>query len=179
MAFFVNPALLEQDDNKGAAKRSNFSKRTSSLAGGRGGPADLVADKPSDEPVNQLFSDIGNFDIRKGACTNLFNPNPDETFVGTTAAQRSLLGQYEKDNKLFDVYQDLDPYEVKLRVNAFEKENFKLLSSSFLSGENLKLYLRQDRKSYLMEGQNREEMGKYLIENILIEKQKQSAMMLL
>lgn len=79
MAFFVNPALLEQDDNKGAAKRSNFSKRTSSLAGGRGGPADLVADKPSDEPVNQLFSDIGNFDIRKGACTNLFNPNPDET----------------------------------------------------------------------------------------------------
>lgn len=77
------------------------------------------------------------------------------------------------------MYQDLDPYEVKLRINAFEKENFKLVSSSFLSGENLKLYLRTDKKSYLMEGQNREEMGKYLIENILIEKQKQSAMMLL
>ena len=72
----------------------------------------------------------------------------------------------------FDVYQDLDPYEVKLRINAFEKENFKLVSSAFLSGENLKLYLRTDKKSFLMEGQNREEMGKYLIENILIEKQK-------
>lgn len=77
------------------------------------------------------------------------------------------------------MYQDLDPYEVKLRINAFEKENFKLVSSAFLSGENLKLYLRTDKKSYLMEGQNREEMGKYLIENVLIEKQKQSAMMLL
>ena len=77
------------------------------------------------------------------------------------------------------MYQDLDPYEVKLRINAFEKENFKLVSSAFLSGENLKLYLRKDKKSFLMEGQNREEMGKYLIENILIEKQKQSSMMLL
>ena len=66
-----------------------------------------------------------------------------------------------------------------MRINAFEKENFKLVSSAFLSGENLKLYLRTDKKSYLMEGQNREEMGKYLIENVLIEKQKQSAMMLL
>ena len=79
---------------------------------------------------------------------------------------------------LFDVYQDLDPYDVKLRINAFDKENFKLLSSANLSGGDLKSYLKEDKKSHLIEGQNREELGKYLVENILVD-HSQNAMMLL
>jgi hypothetical protein len=90
----------------------------------------LIADKPRDEPIDQLFSDIGIFDIRKGLCSNLINPDPEISMVGTTSAQRSLLGQYERGGLLFDVYQNLDPFEVNLRVNAFEKDNYRLVSSA-------------------------------------------------
>lgn len=72
----------------------------------------------------------------------------------------------------------MDPYDLKLRINAFDKENYKLLSSSNLEGDDLKSYLKQDKKSYLMEGQNREDLGKYLVENILVD-HSQNAMMLL
>lgn len=138
----------------------------------------LVADKITDEPVDQLFSDIGSFDIRKGMCSNLMNPDPALNLVGTTSAQRSLLGQYEQDERLFDVYQDLDPYEVKLRINAFDKESFRLLSSANVMGNELKAYLQKDKKTFLIEAQHREDLGKYLVENILVDESK-NAMMLL
>lgn len=79
---------------------------------------------------------------------------------------------------MFDVYQDLDPYEVKLRINAFDKENFRMLSSSNFGGSELKKYLFTDKKTHLMDGPQREELGKYLVENILIDESK-NAMMLL
>ena len=89
-----------------------------------------------------------------------------------------MLGQYEKENRLFDVYQDLDPYDIKLRINAFERDDFKLLSSANIAGDALKKYLKEDKKTFLIEPQNREDLGKYLIENILVDESK-NAMMLL
>lgn len=47
-------------------------------------------------------------------------------------------------------------------MNAFEKENFKMVSSAFMGGPELKAYLRADEKSSLAEGQKREELGRYL-----------------
>lgn len=173
MAFFVNPALLEAPKGN-----SSMSRRSTSFnRGGRSGGLP-VADKFTDEPADQLFAQIGNFDIRKGVCSNLLNPDPELNVVGTTAAQRSLVGQYDRDTLMFDVYQDLDPYEVKLRINAFDKENFRMLSSSNFGGAELKKYLHTDKKTHLMDGQQREELGKYLVENILIDESK-NAMMLL
>ena len=49
------------------------------------------------------------------------------------------------------MYQDLDPYEIKLRINAFEKENYRLLSSANVKGDDLKTYLRTDKKTFLIE----------------------------
>lgn len=77
-------------------------------------------------------------------CNNLLSPDPEIKTVGTTPAQRSLLGQYERGNLLFDVYQNLDPYEVNLRVNAFDKESFRLASSAFIGGKDLRNYLSTD-----------------------------------
>mmetsp|Transcript_5096 Transcript_5096/g.6780 ORF Transcript_5096/g.6780 Transcript_5096/m.6780 type:complete len:89 (-) Transcript_5096:46-312(-) len=79
---------------------------------------------------------------------------------------------------LFDVYQDLDAYETKLRMNVFEKENFKLVSSAKLTGDDLKNYLRTDQKMHLMDVNNREELGKYLVENILVDVQNKAMMLL-
>lgn len=72
----------------------------------------------------------------------------------------------------------MDPYEVKLRINAFDKENYKLISSANMSGNELKKYLQKDKKSHLLEGQAREELGKYLVENLLIDESKNFMMLL-
>ena len=40
---------------------------------------------------------------------------------------------------------------MKLRINAFEKDNFKLLSSAAMDGANLRVYLKRDKKSFLTE----------------------------
>jgi len=39
-----------------------------------------------------------------------------------------------------------------MRINAFDKENFNLLSSANLYGEELKAYLKTDQKLFLLEG---------------------------
>lgn len=76
------------------------------------------------------------------------------------------------------MYQDLDPYEIKLRINSFEKEDFNMLSSANIGGDALKTYLKTDKKLFLLEAQNREDLGKYLVENIMIDEAR-NAMMLL
>ena len=133
MAFFVNPALFELPKQKNA--------RQTSLSIGNARSGYKEPERETDESVDQLFSDIGVFDIRKGICSNLLNPDPQLNQIGTSSAQRSLLGQYEKSEMLFDVYQDLHPFDVNLRVNAFEKEHFKLLSSAAIAGPELKNFL--------------------------------------
>ena len=54
--------------------------------------ASLVPDKVTDDPAEQLFSEIGNFDIRRGICNNLMSPDPELNVIGSSSAQRSLLG---------------------------------------------------------------------------------------
>ena len=44
-----------------------------------------------------------------------------------------------------------------------------MISSAKLSGEELKNYLKADRKTSLLDANKREEMGKYLVENILVD----------
>lgn len=67
------------------------------------------------------------------------------------------------------MYQDLDAFEIKLRINVFDRSTFKMISSAKLSGEELKNYLKADRKTSLLDANKREEMGKYLVENILVD----------
>lgn len=147
MAFFINPALLdlpkprERVSNSRTNSQGSFNRRASSI-GSR--TKDLAPEKAADDPIEQLFADISNFDIRKGVCSNLMNPDPDLNEVGSASYQRSLVGQYERNNLYFDVYQDLDPYEVRVRINAFDKENYRLLSSANLAGEELRNYLKTD-----------------------------------
>ena len=148
MAFFVNPALLEIPKPKEHGGMQN--RRQGSMVPQQKA-AEVRPDREIDEPANQLFNEIGNFDIRRGVCNNLLNPDPGLNIVGSTTAQRSLIGQYEQDSVLFDVYQDLDPFELKLRVNAFDKENFKMLSSAAMDAANLRSYLKRDKKSFLIE----------------------------
>ena len=168
MAFFINPALLAPKKKAGS----------NNLRNSRNGPPIAVPDKKPDDTVDQLFADIGNFDIRKGICSNIMNPAPELNENGSTPAQRSLMGQYDRGGLLFDVYQNLDPFEVKLRINAFEKENFKLVSAAQMAGDDLKKYLKSDKKSFLMEGQNRHDLGKYLVENILVDEANHDMMLL-
>ena len=52
----------------------------------------LQPDKVVDDPAEQLFSEIGNFDIRRGICNNLMSPDPELNAIGSSSAQRSLLG---------------------------------------------------------------------------------------
>ena len=65
--------------------------------------------------------------------------------------------------------QDLDAFEFKLRINVFDRQNFKMVSSAKLPGDELKQYLKIDKKNYLLEVNKREELGKYLVENILVD----------
>ena len=76
------------------------------------------------------------------------------------------------------MYQDLDPYDVKLRVNAFERDDYRLLSSANIAGEALKKYLKTDKKTFLIEPQNKDDLGKYLVENLLVDESKNSMMLL-
>ena len=74
MVFFVNPALLEPPKPTEMQRVNTLNRRASSI--GSQVKAALVADKAKDEPADQLYSNIGNFDIRKGICTNLLDPDP-------------------------------------------------------------------------------------------------------
>jgi len=78
----------------------------------------------------------------------------------------------------FDVYQDLDAFDVKLRINVFDRLTFKMVSSAKLNGDELKAYLRTDKKNHLLEVSNREELGKYLVENILVDAPNKAMMLL-
>ena len=79
---------------------------------------------------NTLFADITTFDIRKGLCNSLMNPDPDFSAIGSSTEQRSLIAQFERDRLLYDIYQDLDPFETRIRINVFDQETFKLISSA-------------------------------------------------
>ena len=46
----------------------------------------LVPDKIIDEPAEQLFNEISNFDIRKGVCNDLMNPCPELNKIGSSSA---------------------------------------------------------------------------------------------
>lgn len=182
MAFFINPALLElpkpQEKRKTKKTGSTGSLNNRRISSVGSSKTVLQPERQVDDPIDQLFGDISNFDIRNGVCSNLMDPDPSLNDVGSASAQRSLIGQYERNNLYFDVYQDLDPYEVKMRINAFDKENFNLLSSANLYGEELKAYLKTDQKLFLLEGQQREELGKYLVENILVDQTNKNILLL-
>lgn len=88
MAFFVNPALFELPKAASFNKSSNTAPgRASSLA-----KKEMKPQRVADDPVDQLFNDISMFDIRKGICCNMMNPDPDLNEIGTSSTQRSLLG---------------------------------------------------------------------------------------
>ena len=78
----------------------------------------------------------------------------------------------------FDVYQDLDAFETKLRINVFDRHNFKMISAAKLPGDELKQYLKVDKKNYLLEVSNREQLGQYLVENILVDSNNKAMMLL-
>lgn len=73
MVFFVNPSLFEQPKASKAGSRGGSSlTRRNTMMSPKGGK--LVPDKIIDEPAEQLFNEISNFDIRKGVCNDLMNP---------------------------------------------------------------------------------------------------------
>lgn len=53
-----------------------------------------------------------------------------------------------------------------------------MISSAKLAGDELKSYLRTDKKNHLLEVHNREELGKYLVENILVDVSNKAMMLL-
>ena len=100
------------------------------------------------------------------------NQDPSHKVQGKTIQQRSQIAQFERDSLLYDISQELDPFETKFRVNVFKKETFELITSAQVSQQELQKELSKDQKRYLFEAQNREELGKYLIENIVLDKQR-------
>lgn len=58
---------------------------------------------------------------------------------------------------------------MKLRINAYERDTFKLISSAVTVQDEIMKNLDADKRKYLMDANNRDELGKYLIENIIFE----------
>ena len=54
----------------------------------------------------------------------------------------------------------------------FKQDTFELITSAQVSQQELQKELNKDQKRYLFEAQNRGDLGKYLIENIALDKQK-------
>ena len=126
----------------------------------------------NEDENNSLYADIESFDIRKGLCSQLMNQDPDIKMPGKTIQQRSLIAQFERDRLLYDISQELDPFENRFRINVFKQDTFELITSAQVSQQELQKELNKDQKRYLFEAQNRGELGKYLIENIVLDKQK-------
>ena len=66
---------------------------------------------------------------------------------------------------LYDVYQVLDPFKLKLKLNVYDKASFALLASAVCEEETLQKELKRDNKVFLLEGQKRDQLARYLIEN--------------
>ena len=124
----------------------------------------------NDDENNSLFAEIESFDIRKGVCSQLMNQDTSIKMPGKTIQQRSMIAQFERDRLLYDISQELDPFENRFRINVFKQETFELISSAQVSQQELQKELNKDQKRYLFEAQNRGELGKYLIENIVFDK---------
>ncbi len=85
--------------------------------------------------------------------------------------KETLLLQYEKDHlMLYDVYQMLDPFKIKIKINVYDKRTFALLASAQCDEEALKTELKKDGKQHLLEGHRRDELARYLIENAHLDK---------
>ena len=135
VAFFVNPALIgglpkeKLPPNRSRHNTvSSKGRKTSMPTKGSKSNISLTAESAIEE--NTLFADITSFDIRKGLCNSLMNPDPDFSTIGSSTMQRSLIAQFERDRLLYDIYQDLDPFETRLRINVFDQETFKLVGSA-------------------------------------------------
>ena len=178
VAFFVNPALIgsapqeRQTPKPRLQTSSSRGARPSVSKGSRPSAASGFTEPSVDE--NTLFADVTSFDIRKGLCNSLMSPDPAFSAIGSSTAQRSLIAQFERDRLLYDIYQDLDPFETRIRINVFDQETFKLVGSAQATQKELMAELRRDQRQYLFEAQHREELGKYLVENIVLDQAKNS-----
>jgi len=73
---------------------------------------------------------------------------------------------------LYDVYQVLDPFKIKIKINVYNNITFALLASANCEEEELKTELKKDGKIHLLEGHRRDELARYLIENAHLDKNK-------
>ena len=84
-----------------------------------------------------------------------------------------MIYQFQKDDLLYEVYEILNPGEgCTIRLKVYDKESFKMLTSSELPEGELIKELNKDRMSYLSGPQYREELAKYIITNSFFDDRK-------
>lgn len=79
---------------------------------------------------------------------------------------KSLICQLERDDLLFDAYQmHITGGDITLLINIFNANSFRQICSATVTQKELKVELDTDRQGHLLEGQNKERLAKYLVEN--------------
>jgi hypothetical protein len=63
------------------------------------------------------------------------------------------------------VHQLLSPFKLGLKLQVYNVDTYELVASAEVSEHELKEHLANDCKSHLLEGSEREELAKYLIQN--------------
>ncbi len=81
----------------------------------------------------------------------------------------------EKNDLLFDVSEVINPYQLILRVKTYDSDSLKVLSVSDINEKQLREELTTDHVSYLLaEPSRREELCKYIVQNIHYDELKRS-----
>ena len=80
--------------------------------------------------------------------------------------------QLEKDSLIFDFNEIINPYELILRIKTFDAKSLKVRSISDIKEYEIRKELMKDKMSHLMEPQRREELAKYLVQNMIYDELK-------
>ena len=65
----------------------------------------------------------------------------------------------------FDVFEITNAHEFSLRLKVYRKETFEMLTSCEIGEGTLREQLAQDKRSFLSQPQQREQLARYVIDN--------------
>ena len=128
----------------------------------------------SQQKLNELSHKIQgmrDFDIRQLHSYELVDPlvkvlpSKDRRAQMQAMLKQIHVYNFEKDDLEFDVFEIQNAKELCLRIKVFRKDTFEMLTSCDIGEEAMRKELTQDKRSFLSQPQQREQLARYLIEN--------------
>ena len=74
-----------------------------------------------------------------------------------------------RNEKIYDVFEVMNPFKLVLKVLLYDQMTFELIASAQCEEEEIRRELEKDHKTHLLEGHLKEELARYLVSNTNID----------